>query len=154
MAARTSIVTNSGTTLSVSASLPATYDAAGYGATSITYTAVGNIEDHGSHGVTVNVTTFTPVDTAVVTKLKGAKNYGTKTLTIGNIAGDAGQVIMKAASESNNRYSVKVTYSDGEVHYLDVLVSAYSYNDGTVDAARTIACTLEICRAPVIVAAV
>lgn len=154
MTAHTSVVTNSGTTLAISATLPETYDAAGYASTDMIYTAVGNVEDHGSHGVTANVTTFIPVDTAVVTKMKGAKNYGQKTMRLGNIASDAGQVIMKAASESNNHYSVKITYQDGEVHYLDVIVSKYEYTDGTVDNARTISCTIDICKAPVIVAAV
>ena len=154
MPAHTSVVTNAGTTLSISAALPATYDAAGYGAVGMTYTAVGEVEDHSGHGVTANVSKFTPVDTSVVAKVKGSKDYGSKTLKIGNIASDAGQIILKAASESNAHYSVKITYADGESHYLDVLVSKFEYTDGTVDNTRTIACTLEICRAPVIVAAV
>lgn len=153
MAAHTTVVTNSGTTLAISAGLPATYDAAGYGATTITYTTVGEVEDHGSHGVTSNVITFITVDTAVVSKAKGSKNYGTKSIMLGNIAGNAGQVICKAASESNNHYSVKVTYADGEIHYMDVLVSSYQYQDGSVDANRKISMTLDLCRAPVIVAA-
>lgn len=154
MAAHTVVVTNSGTTLSISATLPPTYDAAGYGGTTMTYTAVGEVEDHGSHGVRANMSTFTPVATGVVAKMKGAKNYGTKSVVLGNIAGDAGQVIMKAASESNNHYSVKIAYADGEIHYLDAIVSSFEYQDGSVDAVRKVACTLEICRAPVIVAAV
>lgn len=153
MPAHTTVVTNAGTTLAISAALPATYDAAGYAATGMTYTAVGEVEDHGSHGVTANIAKFTPVDTSVVAKVKGSKDYGSKTMKIGNIAGNAGQVIMKAASESNAHYSVKITYADGETHYLDVLVSKYEYTDGTVDNTRTISCTLEVCRAPVIVAA-
>ena len=153
MPAHTNVVTNAGTTLSISAAVPATYDSAGYAATGMTYTAVGQVEDHGSHGVTANVSKFTPVDTAVVAKTKGSKDYGSKTMKLGNIAGDAGQIIMKAASESNNHYSVKITYQDGESHYLDVLVSKYEYSDGTVDNNRTISATLEICRAPIIVAA-
>ena len=153
MPAHASVVTNAGTTLSISAALPATYDAAGYKAVGMVYTAIGEVEDHGSHGVTANVSKFTAVDTSFVSKAKGSKDYGSKTMKIGNISGDAGQVIMKAASESNAHYSVRIEYDDGECHFLDVLVSKYEYNDGTVDNNRTIAATLEICRAPVIVAA-
>ena len=153
MPAHTTVVTNAGTTLSISAALPATYDAAGYKAAGMVYTAVGEVEDHGSHGVTANISKFTPVDTSVVTKLKGSRDYGSKTVKLGNISGDAGQAIMKTASESNAHYSVKIEYDDGECHFLDVLVSKYEYTDGTVDNPRTIACALEICRAPVIVAA-
>ena len=154
MPAHTNVVTNAGTTLSICAALPATYTAAGYAATSMTYTAVGEVEDHGGHGVSANIAKFTPCDTSVVAKVKGSKDYGSKSIKLGNIAGNAGQVIMAAASESNAHYSVKITYQDGESHYLDVLVSKYEYSDGTVDNTRTIAATLEICRAPVIVAAV
>jgi hypothetical protein len=152
MAQRTIINSAAGATLAISASLPATYDASGYAATTITYTAVGEVENFGSHGVTASVTEFTPVDTSVVTKVKGAKNYGTKSITLGSIPGNAGQVILKAASESNNRYSVKITYPDTSVQYFDVLVSKYEQQDGAVSDIQKITCDLAVCRAPVIVA--
>ena len=62
MAEGTVLHTMSGATLAISASLPATYNAAGYGATGMTYTTVGEIENFGNHGVTANVTTFTASD--------------------------------------------------------------------------------------------
>ena len=61
MAEGTVLHTMSGATLAISASLPATYNAAGYGATGMTYTTVGEIENFGNHGVTANVTTFTAI---------------------------------------------------------------------------------------------
>jgi hypothetical protein len=151
MAQRTIINSTAGATLAISASLPATYDAAGYGATTITYTAVGEVENFGQHGVTATVTEFTPIDTSIVTKVKGSKNYGTKSLTLGSIPGNAGQVILKAASESNNRYSVKITYPDTSIHYMDVLVSKYEQVDGAVNDIQKINCDFAICRLPVIV---
>ena len=154
MVQRTIINSAAGATLAISATLPSTYDAAGYGATTITYTAVGEVENFGQHGMTAVVTEFTPVDTAIVTKVKGSKNYGTKSLTIGSIPGNAGQVILKAASESSNRYSVKITYPDTSIHYLDVLVSKYDQVDGAVNDIQKITCDLAVCRAPVIVAQV
>ena len=153
MAGRTVVGTISGATLAISASLPATYDAAGYGATTITYTAIGEIENFGNHGVTAAITEFTPVSTAVVAKMKGSKNYGTMSLAIGSIPTNAGQVIVLAASVSNNHYSCKLTYPDGEIHYLDVLVAKHEYQDGAVNDAMKLAVDLAICRAPVIVAA-
>lgn len=153
MAARTVVGTLSTATLAITATLPATYDAAGYGATSITYTAIGQVENYGNHGVTATITEFTPVDTAIVAKMKGSKNYGTMTLMVGSIPTDAGQVILKAASESNNHYSAKLTYPDGEIHYLDVLVAKHEFQDGSVNDAMKVSVDLAICRAPVIVAA-
>lgn len=154
MAARTVVGTLSGATLAISASLPATYDAAGYGATTITYTAIGQIENFGNHGVTATIVEFTPIDTAVVAKMKGSKNYGTMSLMLGSIPTNAGQVIVLAASESNNHYSGKLTYPDGEIHYIDVLVAKHEFQGGSVNDPMKLAVDLAICRAPVIVAAV
>ena len=159
MTARTVNQTMSGAVLAISATLPATYDAAGYAATGLTYTTVGQIESFGNHGVKKNVTEFTPVADSVVQSYAGAKNYGTKSLTIGHLPGDAGQVILKAASESTARYSVKITYptgvgeSTGEIQYLDVLVTSFEYQDGAVDDLRKIMTDMKVCRAPVVVAA-
>lgn len=152
MTARTVVETIAGATIAISASIPATYDSAGYSGSNQIYTQVGNVEDHGSHGVKATITEFTPVDTAVVTKMKGSKNYGTMALKIGSIPGDAGQALLQAASESNNHYSIKITYPDTVIHYLDVVVSDFEYVDGTVNSVQAINCSLAVCRAPVIVA--
>ena len=154
MAVRTVVETISGAKLSISADIPPTYDAAGYASTDVIFTDVGEVETYGNHGVTAAITEFTPVDTAVVAKVKGSKNYGTMALTIGSVPGDAGQAILKTASESNAHYSAKITYPDGEVHYLDLLVSKFEYQDGTVNNVQKIGVDLALCRAPVIVPAV
>ncbi len=155
-AAPTDIQTLAGATLAVSATEPATFDAAGFGATTMTYTAIGKIEDFGSHGLTRAIAKLTPVDTAVVIKRTGSKDYGNITLKIGRLASDAGQVILKAASESNNSYAFKLTYSGGttpEIHYLNGVVSSFVYADATADTIATVTCILELDHAPVIVAA-
>ena len=154
MAQRTVINSLSGATLAISASLPATYDAAGYGATTIAYTACGEVENHGNHGVTAAVTEFTPADTAVVAKVKGSKNYGTMSMTLGHLPSDAGQVILKTASESNAHFSLKITFQDTSIHYLDALVSKFEYTGGTVNDVLKLNVDFAICRAPVIVAQV
>jgi len=143
-----------GTTLAISAGLPATYDAAGYGATTITYTLIGEIENFGTHGVTAGIAEFTPVSTGEVAKVKGNKNYGTKSLTLGSVPSNAGQVIIDAAVESTARYSAKLTYPSGAIHYLDVLVSKAEYVDGAAGDVQKRGVDLAICRRPTIVAAV
>ncbi len=156
MAAPTDIQTLAGATLAVSATEPATFDAAGFGSTAMTYTAIGKIEDFGQHGLTRAVQKLTPVDTGVVIKRTGSKDYGNMTLKIGRLASDGGQVILKAASESNNPYAFKLSYAGGttpEIHYLNGVISSFVYNDGTVDTIETITVVLELDHAPVIVAA-
>lgn len=157
MTAPTVVESLAGAVLSISATLPDTYDAAGYASTDIVWTAVGEIENHGNHGGTKTVTEFTPVDTAVVAKVGGSKNYGTKSLTIGNLTTDQGQALLRTAFEaSNTHYSFKVVYSDGgattpETHYLDALVSKFENQDGAANDVRKVMCDLAICRKPVIV---
>lgn len=157
MTERTTVQTLLGATLAISASRPATYDAAGYGATGMTYTTVGQIENYGKHGVKAQVPTFTPVATGVTTKMKGSKDYGQMALMLGCLPSDSGQDLLKTASESTARYSVKLTYpvgegeSTGEIHYLEVLVSSFENEDGDANAVRKVSTLLEVCRAPVIV---
>ena len=159
MAEGTNVQTLSGATIAISASLPATYDASGYGASGITYTSIGSVEDFGEHGGTAQVSEFTPVDTGVVQKIKGSINYGALNIMAAQVSSDGGQDIIDAAFASRNRYSVKITYplrtgeSTAEIHYLDVLVSKREFQDGAVDDVRKIAVDFEVCRAPVIVAA-
>lgn len=153
MAAPTTVQSLSGATLALSAALPTTYDAAGYGATTMVYTLIGSIENFGQHGVSATITEFTDVATATVTKVKGSKNYGTKSLSIGSIPSDAGQIMIDAAAESTARYSAKLTYPSGAIHYLDVLVAKSEFVDGQVNDVQKRNVDLAICRKPVVVAA-
>lgn len=151
MVQRVVVQSLSGAKVGISATIPATFDVAGYDVSSIVFTPIGQVESYGNHGLTAAVTEFTPVDTAVVAKVKGSKNYGTMSLTIGNLPSDAGQAILKTASESNAHYSVEVRYQDNEFHYLDVIVTKLEYVDGAVNDVQKINVDFAICRTPVIV---
>lgn len=151
MPARTVVEALVGAELSISATLPETYDEAGYTSTDIVFTDIGEVENYGNHGMTATIITFTPVDTGVVAKVKGSKDYGTMSMMFGHLPGDAGQAIVAAAAESTNHYSAKITYQDGEVHYLDVLVAKRENQDGTANDVQRLAVDFAICRRPVVV---
>jgi hypothetical protein len=153
MVQRVVIESLSGAQVGISASLPATYDVAGYDVSSIIFTPVGQIESYGNHGMSAAVTEFTPVDTAVVAKVKGSKNYGMMSLVMANLPSDPGQVLLKTASESLSavHYSIEVRYPDNEYHYLDVIVTKLEYVDGAVNDVQKLNVDLAICRKPVIV---
>lgn len=161
MTARTNVQSNAGATLFISASRPTTFDATGYTDTDViaSWTEIGEVENFGEHGVNAQVLTFTNVKDAIIQKLKGSKDYGQMNLVLGNVPSDAGQTLLASASESQNRYSVKMVQplGDGEVtpavHYLDVLVVSRSFQDGDANAVRKIAVGLAICKKPVEVAA-
>lgn len=151
-AAHTAVASHTDATYAISASLPATYDAAGYGVTTITWTAIGKVSDFLPYGSKRNVTEFVPIAGAVEF-LKGAPRYGNGAMMMGDVPADAGQMIMKAADASANHYSMKLTYPDGEIHYLDIIVAGWEMSGGKEGAPMIRTATIGVCKAPVIVAA-
>jgi hypothetical protein len=154
MAERTIVESMSGTIIAISASLPATYDAAGYGATTITYTAIEEVESISPHGLTKVILEFTPVGTGVKTKLPGVKDYGNITVTAGFLPSGAGQDIVRTAAESTAHHSLKITYPDTSVVYLDVITTKDENQNGDIGAVHKAVFEFAICRAPVVVAQV
>jgi len=61
---------------------------------------------------------------------------------------------MRAADASANHYSMKITYPDGEIHYLDVLVSGWQLSQAGSGEFMKRTATINVCKAPVVVAAV
>lgn len=152
MPAHTGVASITDTLFAISAALPATYDAAGYGATAMTYTAIGKVSSFFPHGSKRAVNKFQPIS-GPVEKTKGAPDYGDGDMVMGDVPADAGQVIMKAAEASPNHYSLKVTYPDGEIHYLDIIVASWELSGGKEGDPLLRTATCGICKVPVIVAA-
>lgn len=152
MTAHTAVASHTDATYAISAGLPATYDAAGYAATTITYTAIGKVDAFLPYGSKRTVNKWTPIAGAVE-YTKGAPEYGQGAMTMGDLPADAGQVILKAAEASPAHYSLKVTYPDTETHYLDVIVAGWELSGGKEGAPMIRTATLAICKAPVVVAA-
>lgn len=140
-------------TYAISATLPATYDAAGYGSTTITYTTIGKVQSFPEFGASRNIEEFIPIAGSVEFS-KSTPRYGNGPMVVADVPADAGQVIVKAADASANNYSMKITYSDGEIHYLDVLVYSWILSAASSGAFMTRSAGLLLYRAPVIVAAV
>lgn len=158
MTAPSDVQSLAGAVLYGSATIPATFDQAGYESTDLVWTRIGDIENYGNHGGTKTITEFTPVDTATVAKVGGSKNYGTMALMIGKVYSDAGQQMLNTAFESSNtHYSFKLVYNDAgaatpEVHYIDALVSKFENQDGAVNDVRKVAVDLAISKKPVVIA--
>lgn len=152
---RSVVESNTGILLAISSGIPSTYDQAGYESTDQipTWQTIGQVETVGPHGVTRQIIEFTPIDTGVISKSGGSKNYGNMDIVIGDIPADAGQVIVKTASESNAHYSVKLTYPDGAVHYIDSIVYKFEYTGGGANDISKVNAGFALTRAPVVVAA-
>ena len=153
-AAHTAIETATGTTYSVCATLPATYDAAGYGATTLTYSAVGKCQDFPGWGLERPTGEFRPIS-GDVEKYDGSPGYGGGDWLMGDVVGDAGQAILKTASESTTRahITIKGTRPDTAVFYLDVIVSSWKLSPAKENTPYLRTAMVQVCRAPVIVAA-
>lgn len=134
--------TSAGTTLKVSASAPATFNSAGYGA--LTFTAVGEITDLGEFGREYALVTHNPVGTRGTQKFKGSFNEGTMNLSLGLDTDDAGQVLMKAASTADTPYSFEVTTQNGDKYYFQAIVMSFKVGVGSVDSITTATSTLEL----------
>jgi hypothetical protein len=152
-AAHTSTETMTGTAYAISATLPATYDAAGYGLTTIVYTVIGGVISFTPYGSERDVQKVKPIN-GPVEKIKGQADYGDGDMQFIYLPADAGQIIVKAA-EANmaQHYSLKITYPDGEIHYLDTIVAAYRYPAAKEAEPFLVTAKLGICKAPVIIAA-
>lgn len=151
-AAHTSATSFTDTTYAISATLPASNDAAGYGLTSIVYTIIGRVQDFPTYGSTRAVQKFTPIAGAVE-KSKGAPDYGNGDIVMADMPADAGQIILKAAEASQNHFSLKITFPDGEVHYTDVLVTGWKLSAAKEGAFMLRTANLEFNKPPVVVAA-
>ena len=114
-----------GTLLSVSASLPLTETATAYGA--ITYTPVGKVESVGAGGKSRQEITFIDLETGEEEVFGGSVSYGSRSIGIGEVLADAGQVILEAAFTGNSKVAIEIERPDGSLRYFTARVM--SFND-------------------------
>lgn len=136
------IGTVAGTTLSISAAAPATFDAAGYAA--LTFTLIGNVDNAGSDGRVYNEVTFNPIGTRGTQKYKGSFNEGNKSITLAYDSSDAGAVLLKTALNNDGDYSFEVALPDGGFRYFQAKVMSFVNEENTVDDIRMASVELAI----------
>lgn len=120
------------TTISVSATLPATFDDTGYAA--LTFTAVGQVTDWTPGGQVYNVVTSNPIAQRSTDKYKGTFNNGADSITVNRDDDDAGQVIIQAALISDADQAFEVTYQDGTIDYFTGKVVSFDTVAGGADS--------------------
>lgn len=133
--------TAAGTALAISAAAPATEDAAGYAA--LTHTEIGQVEKIGAIGAVFGKVEFQPLK-GPKQKHKGSVDYGSLQPSLAHDDADAGQTLLRTASESNNLYSFKVTYPDGAIRYFRGRVFGYPENTDGADTIIMANPTVEI----------
>ena len=142
--------TAAGATLAIStvSTPPATFDAAGYAA--LSYTVVGEITNIGDFGKEYALVTHQPLSTRGVKKGKGSFNNGTLNPALAYDAGDAGQILLQSALESDQSYSFRVTLQNGTVFYMRGKVMSFKPSVGGVDDVVTASPTIEVDSDPVV----
>lgn len=136
-------MTSAGTTLGLSASLPATFNEAGFDA--LTFTEIGEITDIGGDiGRSYNLVTHNPLGSRATVKKKGSYNSGSITVQLAVDEDDAGQTLAKAARDSDANYAVAITLQDGSIKYFEGIVMSYALNVGGVDTITNATMTIEI----------
>lgn len=133
-----------GTTIAICATIPATFDQAGYESTDLVFTTIGEITDGGEHGREYALITHNPISTRGTRKLKGSFNEGSKTLQLAIDDDDAGQLILKTALTSDSDFSFKVSYPGGGKDYFQAKVMSFKKAATSVDSIRSASVTLEI----------
>ena len=139
--------TSAGTVISISASLPTTFDdkvSTGY--PSLTYTEIGEVTDIPEYGKAFTLVTHNPLGNRKTVKRKGSFDNGSVTLQMARVPSDAGQDIGLDALESDDSYSFEVVLQDGTTQYFTAQVLSYTTNIGSVNQITAAAMQIELDR--------
>ncbi len=139
MAGTFSAQTMAGTTISISASLPATADVVGFSA--LSYTLIAKVLDFDNIPSRVYTEVeFSPLDTRETERAKGTFLQETITANLADVQSDAGQDICKVALNSDFNYSFQIIFQNGDISYFCGLVSAFTKTggDGNTIVGRTL----------------
>lgn len=132
MPATNEAMTSAGSTIAISAALPASLTKTAYAA--LSYTEIGEITDGGSVGRTYNIVNHNPLKTRGTVKLKGSFDDGNVQVQAAYAPGDAGQVLVQTALDDDDYYSFKETLQDGTIIYYQAQVTSAPVNVGGVDS--------------------
>lgn len=136
------VQSGAGAALAVSATLPATNDASGFGA--VSFTNIGEVTNLGEFSRQYNIITYTALDERQIKKLKGSYDEGTLPVNLAYDPADSGQAILEAARDSDNNYSFRVTLQDGTYFYFQAKVTSYTVNVSGVDDVTSSTCQIAI----------
>jgi len=109
--------TSAGSTIALSAALPAAQTEAGFIA--LAMTEIGGVESIPAFGAQTAVNTFQPLK-GPQEKHKGPVNYGSLAIPMAYDKADAGQTLLRTAADPDNNalYAFRVTFPNGDRRYF------------------------------------
>ncbi len=114
--------TTSGITVSIG-SAPATLDAAGFNAVSVTL--IGEVTDFGELGKIFNVASYTPLGSRGVVEKKVSFNRSHPSMSVAVDDDDAGQILAKAALDDDLSRTIKLIRQDGAIKYVTAQITSF-----------------------------
>lgn len=136
--------TSAGTIIYISDDTPATFNVAGYTATGVVFTAIGEITNAGEFGRVYQAIKHNPLATRGTRKYKGSFDEGTMNLQLALDTDDAGQIIAKVALDSDNDYSFKVTMPNGDDFYFQAKLMSFPIGINDVNSMTSATMQLEL----------
>jgi hypothetical protein len=137
-------ITFNGVVLSVSPDAPATYDASGFADVGITYTVVGQVINFPDNGRVYTDVSYNSLDVRGTRHIKGTYEEPEIAIELGVVRLDAGQVILKTASDSDLSFTFKAEFSNGEIDYFQAKVFSLVSAGGDGDTTRAITANVRI----------
>lgn len=141
---QSNVRTSAGTTLYVSASKPATYDAAGFQALFASMTEVAEITDLGEFGRKYELVTHKALGRRNTVKRKGSYDDGSINLPMARDASDEGQELLKEAALSDESYSYCIELQDLTKFFFSAQCMGMPVNVGSVDSITGYSAELQI----------
>jgi len=123
------IITSIGTKFYVSAAVPATNDAAGFGA--LTWTQIKNVVGFPTSSPKVGDVTYTTIEDGITQHLHGSIDHGSTSVKLAHDPLDAGLIIVKAGNNNGTNHSFKVVDGAGDIRYQSGLISNGEYPEPT-----------------------
>ena len=126
--------TVAGSTLWVSAQVPATYDTAGYDASIMNWTLVGEITDlAGVAGRQYNISEHAAISNRLRQEKKASYKFPPRVFQMAWDQSDAGQDICRTSSNDDSVLSFKILKQGGDARYFTGQVQGFVEMAGTVD---------------------
>lgn len=137
--------TVAGSILSVSAALPATYDAAGFAA--LSYSTVAELTDMGTIGKVYALVKHNPIADRKTYKYKSSYDNGSLDMKLAKITvkgNDPGQTILNTGLAQDASISFRIIYQDGSKAYFTAKVMSFTVMIGTIDTILAGECKAEL----------
>lgn len=133
---------NTGVTIEVSATLPATYDDTGYEA--LSWTGCGEVVDVSEIAKAWAVVSHQAVTRAYPEKIKDTYDVADVTLNLAKVTADTGQVILLAGLAAAASYSFQVTLPSGDIAYFTGKILKAGIGSIASGSVETLAVTIAV----------